>query len=321
MTAQRGYIESDDTEGVLGVHSLDNFSFSVPDLKLAEEFHRSFGLDVVEQGQSLALRTFGDDHVWGTITEGLGRKALGFLSFGVYEQDLPRFRRKAEGEGIALLDPPAGMESNGLWFRDPDGTLIELKVAPKTSPDSKSSGTLVSSPEGVAGAPGRKSVQPVRPKRMSHILLFTTDVPRALNFYSRVLGLALSDRTGNEIAFMHGRHGSEHHMVAFVRSNGPGIHHTSWDVPTVHEMGLGAMQMADKGFDRGWGLGRHVLGSNYFHYVRDPWGSHVEYSCDMDYIPKGQDWEAGDHDAEDAFYVWGPVPPKDFGVNYEQTDE
>ena len=30
--------------------------------------------------------------------------------------------------------------------------------------------------------------------------------------------------------------------------------------------------MPDKGFADGWGLGRHVLGSNYFHYVRDPVG-------------------------------------------------
>ena len=320
MTAQRGYIDGDHADGVLGVHSLDSFSFSVPDLALAESFHRAFGLDVAEQGGSLALRTFGTDHVWGTITEGPGRKALGHLSFGVYEEDLPRFRKVLAHHGIARLDPPAGMESNGLWLRDPDGTLIELKVAPKTSPDGKSSGMLVSSAEGVAGAPGRKSVQPVRPNRMSHILLFTKDVQRAVSFYAQVLGLALSDRTGNEIAFMHGRHGSEHHMVAFVRSDGPGIHHTSWDVPTIHEMGLGAMQMADRGYDRGWGLGRHVLGSNYFHYVRDPWGSHVEYSCDMDYIPKGLDWDAADHDAEDAFYVWGPVPPKDFGVNYETAE-
>jgi catechol 2,3-dioxygenase len=77
------------------------------------------------------------------------------------------------------------------------------------------------------------------------------------------------------------------------------------------------MQMADKGFAGGWGLGRHVLGSNYFHYVRDPWGSYSEYSSDIDYIPVNHDWQAGDHAADDAFYVWGPVPPADFAFNYE----
>jgi hypothetical protein len=75
--------------------------------------------------------------------------------------------------------------------------------------------------------------------------------------------------------------------------------------------------MARKGFGEGWGLGRHVLGSNYFHYVRDPWGSYCEYSCDMDYIPAGSEWDADDHKAEDAFYVWGPNPPADFAINKE----
>ena len=56
-------------------------------------------------------------------------------------------------------------------------------------------------------------------------------------------------------------------------------------------------------------MGRHVLGSNYFHYVRDPWGSYSEYSSDIDYIPVDCDWEAADHPGDDAFYVWGPNPP------------
>src|SRR5438876_841988 len=50
---------------------------------------------------------------------------------------------------------------------------------------------------------------------------------------------------------------------------------------------------------------------------RDPWGSYSEYSSDIDYIPVNHDWQAGDHSADDAFYVWGPVPPADFAFNYE----
>ena len=79
----------------------------------------------------------------------------------------------------------------------------------------------------------------------------------------------------------------------------------------------GASHMADKGFVKGWGLGRHVLGSNFFHYVRDPWGSYAEYSSDIDYVPVDHDWEAKDHPPEDSFYVWGPTPPEEFAVNHE----
>jgi catechol 2,3-dioxygenase-like lactoylglutathione lyase family enzyme len=147
--------------------------------------------------------------------------------------------------------------------------------------------------------------------------LYTADVGRAIGFYRDVLGLRLSDSSEGNVAFMHGPHGSDHHMVAFARSGGPGLRHCSWDVGAVQEIGLGAMQMAGKGYTAGWGLGRHVLGSNYFHYVRDPWGSYSEYSADMDYIPADHDWRSGDHPGEDSFFLWGPNPPEDFVRNYE----
>jgi Glyoxalase/Bleomycin resistance protein/Dioxygenase superfamily len=98
-------------------------------------------------------------------------------------------------------------------------------------------------------------------------------------FLNVAVGLLLSDPAADIVAFMHGNHGSDHHLLAFVKSNAPGLHHCSWDVASINDIGLGAMKMADKGYSRGWGLGRHVLGSNYFHYVRDPWGSYSEYSC------------------------------------------
>ncbi len=70
---------------------------------------------------------------------------------------------------------------------------------------------------------------------------------------------------------------------------------------------------------QGWGVGRHVLGSNYFRYVRDPWGSYAEYSYDIDFVEAGAEWPAADHPPEDALYVWGPELPSDFVTNYEQT--
>jgi hypothetical protein len=60
-----------------------------------------------------------------------------------------------------------------------------------------------------------------------------------------------------------------------------------------------------------------VLGSNYFHYVMDPWGSFSEYSCDIDYIPRTQQWQAQRHKPEDAYSLWGPEPPDYFRFNAE----
>src|SRR5712691_140242 len=316
MTAIRGYVPPTADQAAVGVHSLDQFVLQVPDLKHAQGFYASFGLDVREKDNALALHTFGHDHRWGSVAEG-PHKRIHHLSFGCYADDLPKVKARIEGNGVALLNPPAGFESNGFWFRNADGILNEVKVAPKSSPDRKEAGPWHSCPEGVAGAPPRRKAPDTHPRRLSHVLCFTPDIDRSIDFYARNLGLRLSDRSGEFVAFMHGIHGSDHHLLAFAKSEAPGFHHCSWDVGSIDHIGIGAAKMADKGYTKGWGLGRHVLGSNYFHYVQDPWGSFSEYSCDIDYIPKTQRWEAGDHAPEDSLSIWGPEPPDYFIMNTE----
>lgn len=317
MTAIRGYVAPTTESDALGVHSLDQFVLSVPDGSVAEDFYGNFGLDVQTIGNTVELKTFGHDHRWGSVVEGAKQKALHHLSFGCYAEDIDRLKARIEGNGVKLMDPPPGFESNGFWFRNHEGVLIEIKVAPKVSPDRKSQSEWISVGPGKPGATIRAKSPPVRPRRLSHVLLYTGDIDASIEFYERNLGLRLSDRAADIVAFMHGIHGSDHHMLALVKSSAPGFHHCSWDVASVQDIGLGAMRMADKGYTKGWGLGRHVLGSNYFHYVRDPWGSFSEYSCDIDFIPKDDRWPTADHNPEDCFYLWGPDVPHEFTINYE----
>jgi catechol-2,3-dioxygenase len=317
MTAIGGYVAPTTEADALGVHSLDQFVLTVPDASVAEDFYGNFGLDVRRDGQALSIKTFGHEHRWGSVVEGSKSKALHHLSFGCYADDLPRLKARIENAGVKLVDPPPGFESNGFWFRNHEGVLMEVKVGPKVSPDHKAVSEWVTVGPGVAAATTREKSGVVRPRRLSHVLIFTADVSESIKFYERTLGLRLSDRASDIVAFMHGIHGSDHHLLALVKSSAPGFHHCSWDVASVQDIGLGAMRMADKGWQKGWGLGRHVLGSNYFHYVMDPWGSFSEYSCDIDYIPKEDRWPAADHKPEDSFYLWGPVVPREFTLNAE----
>lgn len=317
MTANPGFVAPTEDRDALGVHSLDQFVLQVPDASKAEDFYGNFGLDMRREGNTLAIKTFGHDHRWGSVVEGARLKALHHLSFGCYAEDFQRLRTRIEGQGIALIDPPPGFESNGFWFRNHEGILIEVKVGPKVSPDRKADSQWITAGPGQAAATTRDKAPPVRPRRLSHVLIFTRDVTESIAFYERTLGLRLSDKASDIVAFLHGIHGSDHHLLALVKSSAPGFHHCSWDVASINDIGLGAMRMHDKGYRKGWGLGRHVLGSNYFHYVQDPWGSFSEYSCDIDYIPKDERWPAGDHKPEDSFYLWGPDVPREFTINYE----
>jgi len=303
----------------LGVHSLDHFSFAVPNLDEAKSFYEAFGLDVQESGLGLELRCVGDPHLWAIVTAG-PRKRIGHLSFGAYVDDLDRFAERLDAAKIKRAKPLAGFETNGLWFHDPHGMLIEIRAAAKVMPDAKELPVMKSCPAGLRGAPMRGETPHVHPRRMAHMLIFTPDVSESIRFSEDILGLRLSDYPG-PVAFMHGVHGSDHHLIAFAESRGGiGYHHSAWDVATLDEVGLGAAHMAQAGFNRGWGLGRHVLGSNYFHYVRDPWGSYAEYSFDIDYVPAEKNWQASYPAPENSLFLWGPSVPDDFVTNHEAVN-
>src|SRR5262249_6461386 len=122
--------------GELGVHSLDRFNFSVPDLEAARHFYSSFGLDVQPEGNALHIHTHGHPHRWGSVVEG-PKKKLQFISFGAFEDDFARLRERLDALHIPRIDPPPGVESNGLWVRDPDGTPIEIRVAEKCTLNEK----------------------------------------------------------------------------------------------------------------------------------------------------------------------------------------
>lgn len=301
----------------LGIHSIGEFRMTVPSLDDANRFYSAFGLDVQPDSDTgLLIRTFGSPHVWGRLRQG-ARKKFEWLTLHGFEDELEALRARALEAGVALIDPPAGADASGFWIRNPDGLPLQIRAGVKTTLDAAAHASPPLPVDGTRGAPYRRNTPRVEPSRLSHIALATTSVPAQIDFCERVLGLRLSDRSGDGVAFLHAPHGGDHHLLAFAASPAPALHHLSWDVPTIEEVGLGYMQMAAAGYRNGWGVGRHVLGSNYFYYVQDPWGSFSEYSATMDYIPASVDWVAADHAPEDGMYLWGPDLPAIFVGNSE----
>ncbi|MNM45067.1 Iron-dependent extradiol dioxygenase [compost metagenome] len=296
-----------------GVHSIDHYALLVPSLADAQAFFANFGLGVGETPDGLDL-TAADGHRWARVLPGRNKR-LAYLSFSCFAEDYAALREQAEAAGARFEEG----DGEGFWLRDPDGNLLQVKVGTKHMPDSKHA--LALRQAAVRGANTRDAVAQVRPRRLSHVLLFSPDVSRAVDFYGRVLGLRLSDHSQDIIAFTHAPHGCDHHLVAFCKSSVKGFHHAAWEVDSVDDVGNGAEQMASAGYREGWGTGRHCLGSNYFHYIRDPWGSFCEYSADMDFIDAGSQWPAGDFPPENSLYLWGPNVPEYFVLNTETDNE
>jgi catechol 2,3-dioxygenase len=301
----------------MAVRALLHYALEVPDQTVGEKFYRSFGL-VDEGGRDGAVHLRPASLERQTVLlYGGPKKRLHHLAFGApgdeYQATLESIRRA----GVRPVDPPRGAPDGGVWLRDPDGNLVTVRdegpQAPPPDPPLR-----LNSPGHIGrpvdrGAPEAGTA--ARPRRLGHVLFFTADVDRQLDFYTRVLGMKLSDRCQSIIAFL--RCTTDHHNVAFLTSRGPGFHHASFEVGSVDEIAMGALAMQQSGFEPGWGLGRHVIGSNFFFYIRDPWGSFAEYFHDLDYIPEQCAWEPRDFPEGDALYRWGPPVPDDFGLNRE----
>lgn len=304
---------------VLALHSIDHFAMEVPDLEEARRFYDAFGLDVRNEAGGLGLYTRGDDHCWGRLFLGPARR-LYYICFGIYSEDEAAFAAHLEKSNVRRIDPPKAATADGIWFEGFDGLPLNIRVAEKATPDSKSHFSATSGAPGASSAVFNSAAPKTHPRRFSHMAIFTSDVVAATAWYSAVLGLRLSDGSGPVVAFMHGAHGSDHHLLALVGSTHRGLHHTSWDVGSIQEVGLGSAQMLHAGYTKGWGVGRHVLGANYFYYATDPWGGHAEYSADIDYIPADCDWPSNpNHDPGDSFYLWGPNLPHGFIDNAEPS--
>lgn len=310
---------------MVSVHSVECVVFSIPDIESAEKFYAAFGMNAKRNDTAdnpvLDIYTHGHPHRWMRVIANGQHKRIQYLSFGIYAEDRDAFASKIAALGLNCEPSPYASpaeKQDGIWLQTPEGTLIQLVVAAKISPSAKT----VHSPKrgaarGDASAQMRTKTQPIHPRALSHVLMFSADVGGMITFCEDVLGLRLSDRSVDIVGFMHTPHGSDHHLFAFVKSDGPGLHHTSWEVGSLDDIGEGSEQLRSAGYPDGWGVGRHVLGSNYFYYARDPWGSFAEYSFDIDFVAKGKEWVSGDYPPEDSFYLWGPAVPDWFTVNTE----
>ncbi|WAP53792.1 VOC family protein [Streptomyces sp. S465] len=298
------------------VKGLLHYGIQVPSLDVGESFYAAFGLETSERGNTVVVRCEGRDLDQTVLTEG-PVKRLHHIAFAVEPHSLQEWQRHLEGLGVPLVDAPKELEG-GLWLRDHEGNLVNLREdepAPwrdfgTTDAQEVNFGDRV---RRVDRARWLTAEEKPRPRRLGHMLIFSTDLAASERFYGRVLGLRTSDRVRSMATFMNSGPG-DHHVFGFVPGTHPGLHHSSWEVADIDQIAMGARSMAEAGHADGWGLGRHTLGSNFFHYIKDPWGSWIEYSSDMDRIT--ENWQANDWDCPPA--VWSPRMPADFIVNHEE---
>jgi catechol 2,3-dioxygenase len=277
---------------VLGMLS---FTLEVPDIEEGVRFYSDAGLIPAVEGDVARLSCEGQERASITLLGGFASKRLHHVALRA--EDLDAIAERVPRFGGRLVPAPEGFPDTGLW--------VEIN-APGRIARKRRSAML---PTGAYGA--------VHPLRLGHVLVFSPDVPVSVRFVTEALGMGLADRSQDVIAFCCARKDSEHHVLAFAKSPGVGFHHASFQVNDPDEVGRGGRALAGKMGKGDWGFGRHTVGSNFFHYIQDPWGSWFEYYSDMDYIDDYALWTPTNYALEDSLANWGPAVPGDFVHNYE----
>ena len=302
MTAIRGYVPATDPPG-LGVHSLDHFVLAVPDLAPAQRFYSDFGLDVrppaTRSGSRPPAMTSAGAWWWRASARSctISRSAATRTTCPIC-----RSARKRTASSSSTRPRVSRATASGFAIRP--ACSSRSRSRPRCRRHTRRPG------------PGRRRRKAWRARRCGPRRRSCVRAGCHTCSCSPPTWIARwrSTRTSSACASPTVPTASPSctpstaATITSWRSRnrpGPGLHHCSWDMSGIDDIGLGAMHMAGKGYSEGWGLGRHVLGSNYFHYVRDPWGSYAEYSCDIDYIPAEQSWQAGSHPPEELLLPVG----------------
>lgn len=296
----------------MALHRLNQITIGVPDITAAGQYYGDFGLQPSDDQSSATAATYatrdGGDQLRLVASD---RRRLVELRIGAENQDdIGRITR-----ALRRLDIPSTGDDASVRAHDPGTDVrVVVEVADRLV-QTPSAPTPYNSPSNIARpnerAPGIERTGRVRPRKLGHVVLGSTDQEGSQRFFVDGLGMRVSDSVPGLAAFM--RCSTDHHNVLVQQAPLAFLHHTAWEVDDVDEVGRGAMSMLDGHPERHvWGLGRHHVGSNFFWYLRDPAGNFSEYYSDLDCIVDDALWKPGVFEGARGLYNWGPPPPPSF---------
>lgn len=289
----------------MALHRLTSITVGVPNVEETANYYTDFGL--IPVGSNTFATTDGGEQF--RLTESPQRRLLE-IGIGVDDtDDLDRIERQLKhfdltvertGDALATEEPIAGFRA-------------VVSLAPRIVQESES--TPYNGPGRIERPNGRASgimrEEKVKPRKLGHVVIGSTDQEATERFFTDGIGLKVSDTVRGRAAFM--RCSTDHHNVLVQQAPLNFLHHTSWQVDDVDEIGRGATAMLEADPDRHvWGLGRHHIGSNFFWYLKDPAGNFSEYYSDIDCIVDEALWKPGVWDGVKGLYSWGTPPPPSF---------
>jgi catechol 2,3-dioxygenase-like lactoylglutathione lyase family enzyme len=253
-----------------------------------------------------------------TIREGDHRHLSAMHFSCAEERDIADIAKRLEGLGVT-----AQTTSTTLDCIDPVlGHSIRIEVGAPTP--------LAAPAPRPGNTPGTRarwnsraaSIDPAkrRPvRRLGHVVLGSPQIEKSTAFYFDGLGYRISDQfVGANATF--GRVETDHHNLLIHRARVGYLNHYALEVDDFDAVGeRGTAVMKENPDSHIIGIGRHLLGSNIFWYMRDPSGNMFEFFADMDHIDDDNHWATnvrrtdwGVPEAPAPVESWGPGPNEAF---------
>ena len=292
----------------MGVHRLTTITVGVPDVATTARFYREFGL--TETAPGVFNTTDGGEQL--RLVTSPSRRLVE-LGIGADDpDDLARIAAAVTAFGATAAATDGG--ATVVAVEPVTGTRVVITVADRL--DAKPAAVPVSNDYGRTSRVNERAdvltrLDGVAPRKLGHVVLGSPDQDATQRFFLDALGFKVSDSIPGIAAFL--RCSTDHHNLLVQAAPVTYLHHTSWQVDDVDDIGRGAKALLDADPARHvWGLGRHHIGSNFFWYLRDPAGNFAEYYADLDVIVDDEVWQPGEFLDERALYAWGPPPPPSF---------
>jgi len=291
----------------MGLHRLASVTIGVPNVEETSRYYAEFGLTPTADG-SFATTDGGEQLRLVSAT----RRSLREISVGADDQDdigriATRLRRLG---GIRLV-----VDDDYLEAIEPIAGFTVRVEAQSRIQHQAGLVTRYNAPGRTERANSRAAAilreERVRPRKLGHVVIGSVDYSTTRYFFTEGLGFKITDSVPSRAAFM--RCSTDHHNIMVQQAPVNFLHHSSWQVDDIDEIGRGATAMLEKDPKRHvWGLGRHHVGSNFFWYLKDPAGNFSEYYSDMDCVVDDALWEPGVWEGLRGLYNWGPPPPPSF---------
>src|SRR5262245_58696692 len=118
----------------MAVRALLHYALEVPDQTVGEKFYTGFGLVGEGRGdEAVHLRPapLKRDAV---LLDGGPKKRLHHVAFGAPGTEFEATAESIRRAGVMPIDPPRGAPQGGLWMRDPDGNIVNVRPDPGEVP-------------------------------------------------------------------------------------------------------------------------------------------------------------------------------------------